>query len=240
MMKKFVGYLTAGDGGLDYSFDAAMALIAGGVDVLEIGIPFSEPVADGPVIQAAIQRAFNAKIGLSDVLTLLSRIREKTAIPIVLYSYYNPLLRAGKTFLQEAKKRGANSLLLVDLPFEEEIDTEGLSRFYLITPSTSEERLQKIIEKAKAGDTLYYVMQKGTTGMRAQLPPEALTKIKRIKERTSLPLVAGFGISKREDAKAVLEAADGFVVGSYFVDAMGRNVPAALLKEMAKSLDPRE
>lgn len=227
----FVAYLTAGDGGIDYSFTSALALIAGGVTLLEIGIPFSDPVADGPTIQQAMNRALKNGTTPSDVLNLIRRLREHTSIPIVLFTYYNPILQAGPHFLRQAKEAGADGILIVDLPFEEKIPLEGLERIQLITPSTPTARMQEIA--AAAEGFIYYVIQKGTTGARSSLPQGTGEKIAKIKQYTALPVIAGFGISTPESAQEVLNYADGFVVGSFFVEAMGRRISSSDLQALA-------
>ncbi|MES2122210.1 MAG: tryptophan synthase subunit alpha [Chlamydiota bacterium] len=231
----FIGYLTLGDGGLDYSYEAALALIEGGVDLLEIGIPFSDPVADGPVIAQAMQRSLKLGTVASDVIPFLRRLREKTEIPLVLFSYCNPILTS-PGLLDRAKEAGANGILLVDLPFEESVEGP-LDPIYVISPTTPGIRVQQIAERGKG--FLYYVCQKGTTGMRATIPKETAQDIARVKKLTSLPVVCGFGISNREMAGQVSQHADGFVVGSYFVNAMAQKMSPEQLTHMAQAIDPR-
>lgn len=231
----FIAYLTAGDGGMDYSLQAALALEKGGVDLLEIGIPFSDPVADGPVIQKAMERSLKAGTTPEMVLSLIREIRKHSSIPVVLFSYYNPIFIAGESFLKRAKEAGVDGILIVDLPVEE--DTPILDRVLLVSPSTSDERMEQIAQKAKG--FIYYVCQKGTTGARQELPEAVKTDIARIKKYTSLPVVAGFGISNKKTAEMALSSADGFVVGSLFVDAIGRKVSPEELTQLARSIDPR-
>lgn len=232
----FIGYLTMGDGGLDYSLDSALALIEGGVDLLEIGIPFSDPIADGPVIAQAMQRSLRCGTKVADVIGFIKKLRKHTQIPLVLFSYCNPILSYSGSLLREAKEAGADGILLVDLPFEESLNSP-LDPIFVISTTTPEERLIQIGAKGKG--FLYYVCQKGTTGMRDTLPSQVSEDIARMKKKVSLPIVGGFGISNPAMAQQVISHADGFVVGSYFVNAMGKKTPPEQLKEMAQAIDPR-
>ncbi len=232
----FIGYITLGDGGLDYSLQAALALIAGGVDLLEIGIPFSDPVADGPVIQQAMHRALNAGTTVHDAIPFIQQLRKHTQIPLVLFSYYNPILKAGPVFLNDAKQAGANGILIVDLSFEQ-MPATPLDPIFVAATTTSDARLKQITEKGRG--FIYYACQKGTTGMRDALPSYIESDIARIKKQTQLPVVIGFGISNRAMAQEAIRFADGFVVGSYFVSAMGQKKTPEELKTMAEAIDPR-
>lgn len=238
--KPFIAYLTAGDGGLKYSEDAFLSLVSGGVDIIEIGVPFSDPIGDGPVIQRAMNRS---KASLKEVLDLVRTIRLKTDVPIVLFSYYNPILQAGETFIQEAKKAGVDGILIVDLPIEEsdailqKMNEESLAPIFLIAPSTPLERVKRISDKGKG--FLYYVSQKGTTGMQKEVASDFHDKLKVIKSVSHLPVVAGFGIANREMAEEFLQSADGFVVGSYFVKQMENKISPQELTQLAKQMDPR-
>lgn len=231
----FIAYLTAGDGGMDYSLEAALALEKGGVDLLEIGIPFSDPVADGPVIQKAMERSLKAGTTPEMVLGLIKEIRKRSSIPIVIFTYYNPIFLGGEQFLKKAKEAGADGILIVDLPLEENCPI--LDRVLLVSPSTPDERIEQIAKKAKG--FIYYVCQKGTTGARQELPEAVKTDIARIKKYTSVPVVAGFGISNKKTAEMALKSADGFVVGSLFVDAIGKKISPEELTQLARSIDPR-
>ncbi len=231
-----IGYFTLGDGGMDYSLASALALVEGGVDLLEIGLPFSDPVADGPIIQKAMERSLKNGTKTQDLIPFIKAFREKSQVPIVVFSYYNPILAAGKRFLDEAHAAGANGILIVDLPFEE-IPQSALDPILIVSASTSQERLEKIVQKGRG--FIYYVCQKGTTGMRGQLPLGSSSAISRIKQATRLPVAIGFGISNKETAEQAFEFADGVVVGSYFVEAMGRKASTEELKQLVKNIDPR-
>ncbi len=239
----YLGFLTAGDGGYDHSKKALLALIAGGVDIVEIGVPFSDPVADGSTIQQASQRAIAQGTDLTQVLRLIRDIRQKTTTPIILFSYYNPLLAYGESIYAELATAGADGILVVDLPLEEAgshleaCREHNLDPIFLISPSTRSERLKQINTYGRG--MLYYVCRNGTTGVKASLPTDFKEKLLEIKRYCDLPVVAGFGIANREMATQVMEYADGFVVGSRFVDAAYRTQDYAALTALARSIDPR-
>lgn len=239
--KVFVGYIVVGDGGIERSFSMAQALIAGGVNLLELGMPFSDPMADGPVIQRAAQRSLQMNTTLADVLELAKKIRNHTEIPIILFSYFNPLLaKDPRKWLPQAKRAGIDGILVVDLPWEEgkkfyqQCHAHEIFPISVITPVTSEQRLQKIIHHSKG--FLYYACQKGTTGIRAELPEGFAEQLKMVKRHTVLPIVAGFGIGSASTAKEVLKYADGFVVGSLFVQANEEGKNLEEIKQLAAAL----
>lgn len=214
----FVGYLTAGDAGKKEFLD----LVQMGVNVLEIGIPFSDPVADGPVIQKAMERALKQGMTPEKVLHLVRELRKETEVAMILFTYFNPIQRDLKGFLKRAKEAGADGILIVDLPIEEgdtyrmfckETDLEPI---FVIAPSTPPERIGQIGQMAKG--FLYYACRKGTTGVRNELPEDLGEKVAQIREKTDLPIAVGFGISSRVMADAVLKLADGFVIGTHFVE----------------------
>ncbi len=239
--KAFIVYLTAGDGGIQRTLDAAIALIEGGVNMLEIGMPFSDPVADGPIIQRSATRSLAAGTTLQDVLWLTTEIRKRSDIPLILFSYFNPILSALQSdFLSDAKNAGIDGLLLVDCPLEEsqvvrqKCMQNAISLIYVITPSTTLERMRKIDEYAQG--FLYYACRKGTTGMRNTLPNDFQQKIESIKGVMHLPVVVGFGISNQEMANSVLEHADGVVVGSLFVKALEEGGSPSTLSTLARDI----
>ncbi len=232
----FIGYLTLGDGGLDYSLQAALALVNGGVDLLEIGLPFSDPIADGPVIQKAMERSLQEGTRPSDLIPFLKAFREHSDVPVVVFSYYNPILAAGEDFLQKAKDAGASGILIIDAPFEL-MPKSALDPILIVSTSTPQERVEEIAAHAKG--FIYYACQKGTTGMRGGLPAHSSSAIARIRKTTNLPIAIGFGIGSRETAREAIESADGFIVGSYFVEAMGRKVSPEELTHLANQIDPR-
>jgi tryptophan synthase alpha chain len=243
----FVGFVVAGDGGVNYCVDCCLKLIEGGIDILEIGFPFTDPVADGPIIQRASQRALERGTTSSTILEIARRIKERTDIPLILFSYYNPVLKRGDAYLRELKSAGFDAVLIVDLPpsldsqnshpYFTALKLAGLYPIFLVSPSTDEHRLMQVV--AKAEGFLYYACQKGTTGIRNQLPDDISYHISRLRQKSKLPIAVGFGIADRGSAKAVLQEADGFVVGSAFVNLMEQQVDPVQLKRYAESIDPR-
>ncbi len=241
--KIFMGYLTAGDGGIKRTLEAALALIAGGVNVLEIGVPFSDPIADGPVIQQACVRALTQGVSLTDILWLTQQIRQRTSVPIILYSYLNPLLAVFDSgFAKTLLTAGINGVLLVDCPLEETVSfyadfiSQNIAPIYLIAPTTPPERMRTIAKQGRG--FLYYACRKGTTGMRNQLPADFSNKIAVIKKQVDLPVVAGIGISDADTAKKVIQHADGVVVGSLFVEAVAKGMSANELTQLAARINP--
>jgi tryptophan synthase alpha chain len=244
--KPFIGFVTAGDGGLDYCVDCCLQLVAGGVDILEIGLPFTDPVADGITIQQSSARALKQNVDAEVVLNMARKIREKSSVPLILFSYLNPLLQQGETYLIAAKQAGFDAVIVVDMAPVEElaanhyyelIKQAGLQPIYLLAPSTSEERIKMIV--GMADGFLYYACQKGTTGMRSALPEDFGQRIQLIRKYTNLPIAVGFGIANQQSASAVLKFADGFVVGSAFVNAMSQKVKPEELAKLARTIDPR-
>lgn len=240
----YIGYLTAGDGGIRKSLEMMQALIAGGVNILEVGVPFSDPVADGPTIQQAAARALATGINLQKIFGLIAQLRQQTEIPIILFSYYNPVLAYGDRFYFDAKNAGVDGCLIVDLPLEEaethfqSCKIANIDPILLIAPSTPLERIKQINQRGRG--FLYYVSRKGTTGIQTALTDDFADKITEIKQNVTLPIVAGFGIADRKSAKTVVSLADGFVVGSYFVNLIANGISAAELTRLTKSIDPRE
>ncbi len=235
----FVGYLTAGDGN---SKDHFLGLVKGGVDVLEIGIPFSDPVADGPTIQKAMERALNAGMTAEKTLRLVEELRKETDVPLILFTYLNPVGKDLRGFLMRAKIAGADGILIVDLPLEEADDYRefcretGLAPIFVIAPSTPPERIGKIAKAIESAEGfIYYACRKGTTGARYGLPEDYAEKIAAIRSFSQLPIAVGFGIADREAAKAILKEADGFVVGSHFIDGIQKGID---VKEIAERLKP--
>lgn len=241
--KAYIAYLTAGDGGIQRTLDASLALIDGGVNLLEIGMPFSDPIADGPVIQRAAARALATGTTLNDVLWLSEQIRKRSSIPLVLFSYLNPILAAYKgSFFQDAKQAGIDGALIVDCPIEEsavihqKCVAQQLAPIYVITPSTPTLRIQHIDKHGEG--FLYYACRKGTTGVRATLPADFPEKMRQIKSNVHLPVVVGFGVSTSDVATEVITHADGVVVGSLFVKALEDGMPLCDLTTLARRINP--
>lgn len=226
-----IGYITAGDPNPNLTPEIAGALIKGGVDILELGLPFSDPIADGPTIQAASQRALTAGTTPMKVLEIASTIKNKHEIPLVVMTYYNPVFKLGlDKFLAAAKKKGVDGFIVPDLPVEEADDyrkaakTNELDTIFLASPATSTERLRKIVN-ASSG-FLYLVSRFGVTGAQTKVEDSTVQLIKRVQQVTAqkIPLAVGFGISKPEHVKTVIGAgADGAIVGSAFINLIVKN-----------------
>ena len=221
----YVAYLTMGAPTLEKSFAAAETLLGEGVDFLELGVPFSDPVADGAVIRAAANRALANGVTLADVLAGVSELRARHPdTPVVIFTYYNILYSYGlKRFADEAAQRGVDAVLVVDLPLEERgelldvLRPAGLTLVPLVAPTTGPARVRAIAEGLE-DSFLYAVTVKGTTGQRASLPPELASRLTEIKRLVNLPVVAGFGIRTPEEGAAVASHCDGFVIGSALVE----------------------
>ncbi|MCP4177351.1 MAG: tryptophan synthase subunit alpha [bacterium] len=221
----FISYITAGDPDYDKCLKIVDHLVTAGIDILELGVPFSDPLADGEANQLSAQRALLNNFNVDDVLNLVSDIRKKYKdLPIVLYTYLNPVAFAKnfKDFCVKAKTSGVDSLLLLDLTPEEGdyyktvIDESGLSLVALVAPNTPEKRLNTIAKFASS--FVYYVSREGVTGERNDFALDVDEKICKIKEHTDLPVVVGFGISTPEHVKAAANCnVDGIVVGSAIV-----------------------
>lgn len=242
--KAFVAYLTAGDPDLKTTAELIPALDAAGVDIVEIGVPFSDPTADGPVIQAASQRALTRAATLEKILAMIAGLRRESGIPIVLFGYYNPILSYGpEKFAADAKASGVDGLLVVDLPPEEAdelrryTDPAGLAFITLIAPTTDPERARKILRRA-AG-FVYFISVTGVTGTAAPRTGDVERDVERIKTMTALPVAVGFGISTPEQAAAIAPLADGIVVGSALVRLIGEKGGSGELIPAVSSLAAR-
>ncbi|MFA5323860.1 MAG: tryptophan synthase subunit alpha [Smithella sp.] len=226
--KALIVYLTAGDPSLGITKKLIFALEKAGVDILEIGVPFSDPTADGPVIQEASQRALKAGTTLEGVLQMLTEVRKVSEIPIVLFGYFNPIFAYGvKKFSLAARAAGVDGVLVVDLPYEEAkelkiyTDAVGIDFISLIAPTTGKERLKKIT--AEASGFLYYISITGITGTAAPKIGNIKIEVEKIRKITKLPIAVGFGISTPEQAKAISRFADGVVIGSAVVRLIDEN-----------------
>jgi tryptophan synthase alpha chain len=226
--KGFVVYIGAGDPNLEVTRQLAIAFDRLGVDVLELGVPFSDPLADGLVNQLAAQRGLESGATPPKILETVAAIRSESQIPIVLYIYYNLLHRAGlKKFIDAAARAGVDGLLVLDLPPEEAGQYEllmreaGLSSIYLVAPTTPEERIKLIVRHGSG--FIYYVSREGVTGMQAKVSETIAEMTARIRAHTDLPIAVGFGISTPEQAKFVAGLAEAVVVGSAIVDQMAQH-----------------
>ena len=226
--KGFVVYIGAGDPNLEATRQLALAFDQAGVDILELGVPFSDPLADGLVNQLAAQRGLESGTTPPKLLATVAVIRRESQIPIVLYIYFNLIHRVGmERFINDAAKAGVDGLLVLDLPPEESDNYEALMRqaglcpIYLVAPTTPEERMQKIVKRG-AG-FIYYISREGVTGMQSKVASNLAEQVAKIRAHTSLPIAVGFGISNPEQAKAVAKEADGCVVGSAVVNQIAEH-----------------
>lgn len=217
-----IPFVTAGDPTPDVTVEVVLEMARQGADIVELGLPFSDPLADGPTIQAASFRALEQGMNPELYFQIVEQIRRHSDIPLVLMGYYNPVLKMGlETFADMAVKAGIDGTIIPDLPFEEaeawrKVAREnGLSNILLVAPNTPEGRVKKIA-KASTG-FLYYVSVLGITGARTELPPELAQGLKKVKELSAKPVAVGFGISRPEQVKALRDAADGIIVGSAIV-----------------------
>jgi tryptophan synthase alpha chain len=225
----FVAYLCAGDPDFELSLAACRALIANGVDVLELGVPFSDPLADGPTNQLAAQRALQGGMTPVRLWELVRRIRKESETPIVLYTYYNLVFANGvDAWVRAAQAAGVDGMLTLDLPPEESAEVAGASRahgldtVYIVAPTTPEARIPKIA--AATTGFIYYVSREGVTGVRDQVAGGVAEAVARIKRHTALPVVVGFGIAQRAHVAQVAAVADGVVVGSALVNVIYQNL----------------
>jgi tryptophan synthase alpha chain len=225
----FIAFTVAGDPDPDTSLAVAQTLIRSGADILELGIPFSDPVGDGPVIQRADERALAAGATTDAAFALVRDVRKESDVPVVLLVYCNTVYSRGPArFYREAKEAGVDGILIVDMPVEEadivmEYATEsGIAPIFTVTPTTPPERIKKIADMA--GGFLYLVSLSGVTGKRTTLSEAALPLIQRVREETTLPLALGFGIANETHARqAVAAGADGVIVGSAIVEIVERH-----------------
>jgi tryptophan synthase alpha chain len=221
----FVAYLCAGDPDFDTSLAACRAVIAAGADVLEIGVPFSDPLADGLTNQLAAQRALDGGMTAARVFELVRKIRETSQVPIVFYTYYNLVFSNGvDAYVRAAKEAGVDGMLTLDLPPEEAADVQAACRkhdlrtVFIVAPTTPASRLPVI--GAAATGFIYYVSREGVTGVRDQVASNIPEAVAAIKKHTTLPVVVGFGISTRDQVRQVAQHADGVVVGSALVNVI--------------------
>jgi tryptophan synthase alpha chain len=217
--KAFIVYLTAGYPSLAVTEELVCSLEAAGVDIVELGVPFSDPMADGPTIQASSQQALAQGVTLTKILASVQKIRRHTQVPMVLMTYYNPVFHFGEErFVREACQTGVDGLIVPDLPPQEasvlirSARKEDLATIFFLAPTTTPQRMPQIIEAASG--FIYYVSVTGVTGARQHLPAEMLTNIKKAKRVTSKPICVGFGISTPQQVAQVASIADGVIVGS--------------------------
>jgi tryptophan synthase alpha chain len=244
--KGLVIYIGAGDPDLEHTEKLAVAFDRVGVDILELGVPFSDPLADGVVNQLSAQRGLQSGTTPPAVLKTVAKIREQSQIPIILYIYYNLIFHYGvEDFIKDAAKCGVDGLLVLDLPPEEATQYQnlmkkaGLCPIYLVAPTTPEERIKFIVSNAEG--FVYYVSREGVTGMQNGISETLPMMVSTIKKHTTLPVAVGFGISNPEQAKKVATYADAVVVGSAVVDRIGKlgNSPSMVqeVSDLVKALN---
>jgi tryptophan synthase alpha chain len=242
----FIPFLMAGDPDIETTPRLLEAAVAGGADIIEIGVPFSDPIADGPVNQRAAARALAARTTLDDILRLVARHRDHLGVPIVLFTYFNPLLARGlETFAELAAASGVDAVLCVDLPPEEAAESllpalhgQGIDSVFLLAPTSSKDRVARV-DKSASG-FVYYVSRTGVTGERDRLPRELARELKHLRRRLDLPIAVGFGLSTAEQVHDVAKLSDGVVVGSALVrlveEHSGNGDLPRLLEERVREL----
>ena len=215
----FIPYLTFGDPEPGMTLELLEALERSGADLIELGVPFSDPAADGPVLQRAAERALASGATLRGCLDVVAEFRRRSTVPIVLFGYYNPIFRYGiEPLTQDARAAGVDGILCVDLPPEEAADLDGAARaqgldlIYLLAPTSTLGRMRKVLSRARG--FVYFVSVAGVTGVRAALPENLDTLVRSVKRLTPLPVGVGFGISTPEHAARVAGYADAVIVGS--------------------------
>ena len=218
----FIPFITAGDPDLATTELLLTELAGSGADVIELGVPFSDPVADGEVIQRASERALRTGVTLTDVLNCAARVRARTSTPIVLFSYFNPLLQFdGKRFAAAARRAGIDGVLVTDLipeeaqSWSEQLRKHEIDPIFLVAPTTTDTRLRSIAQQARG--FIYAIARTGVTGARDQFPSAAEPLVQRVRAYTNLPIAVGFGVSNREQVQQVCRFADAAVIGSAIV-----------------------
>ncbi len=245
--RALIPFITAGDPNLSATRDLLLELARAGAAVIELGVPFSDPVADGPVIQRASERALRHKVGVAEVLEVVSDVRHETDVPVVLFSYFNPLMQFGvERLAAEAQRAGVDGVLVTDLVpeesegFAELLAHEGLDQIFLVAPTTTDARLRLIAERARG--FVYAVSRAGVTGARTEISAEAERLVARVRRVTDLPVAVGFGVTTREHVAEVWRYADAAVVGSAIVAEIEREADdpelVARIAEFTRGLMP--
>lgn len=226
--KAFIAFISAGDPDLKTTADLVIALGNAGVDIIELGIPFSDPLADGPTIQASFERALKKGVTVPKILQMVGQVRKFSQTPIALMTSYNPVFHYGEEkFIKDAKAAGVDGIIIPDLPPEEAKTLIALARkadistVFFFSPTTAAHRVKRISD-ASTG-FIYYVSLTGVTGARTALPADLIEKIKKAKRSTKKPVCVGFGISTREQVKAISAVSDGVIVGSAIVKEIEKN-----------------
>lgn len=226
--KGLVVYIGAGDPNLEATRQLALAFDQAGVDILELGVPFSDPLADGLVNQLAAQRGLESGATPPKVLETVATIRKNSQVPIVLYIYFNLIHKVGmEKFIADAAQAGVDGLLVLDLPPEESDNYEalmkkhGLCHIYLVAPTTPKDRMELIVKRGSG--FVYYISREGVTGMQSQVASNLASQVAKIRAHTNLPIAVGFGVSNPEQAKLVAQNADAVVIGSAIVNQIAEN-----------------
>ncbi len=225
--KALITFITAGDPSLEVTEELILEMEASGADIIELGIPFSDPMADGPTIQASSERALGKGVHIREVLGLVKNVRKKSNIPIILFGYYNPVFAYGlEKFACDAKRAGVDGVLIVDLPpeeageFQAELRGVGLALVFLLTPVSDEKRMRLVASKGSG--FIYFVSLTGVTGARTQMKAHVAGHIKELRRFTKLPVGVGFGVSSPAQAKDIGVHADGVIVGSAIIDIIAK------------------
>ena len=239
--KGLIGYLTAGDPNPAESEKNIRVAIESGLDILELGVPFSDPTADGPTIQQATYRALAAGMNVRKALQMVASLRRDFDLPIILFGYTNPFFRYGyEKICADAAKAGVDGMLVVDLPFEEQdelashMERNGLFLIPLIAPTTPKARAAMILEKAQG--FMYYIMVTGVTGVRDELAADVARHEGELRECTDLPIAVGFGVSNGEQARGAAKSADAVVAGSALIQAACEGKLEILVRELSNAL----
>jgi tryptophan synthase alpha chain len=226
--KGFIVYFGAGDPNLEATRQLALAFDKSGVDILELGVPFSDPLADGLVNQLAAQRGLESGTTPPKVLEIIAAIRRQSQIPIVLYIYFNLIHKVGlEKFINDCARVGVDGLLVLDLPPEESDNYEslmkqaGLCHIYLVAPTTPDDRMELIVKRGSG--FIYYISREGVTGMQAKVASNLASQVAKIRAHTDLPVAVGFGVSNPEQVRLVAQNADAVVVGSAIVNQIAEH-----------------
>lgn len=226
--KALIAFLTAGDFGLSTTKKLVLEFDRRGVDIIELGVPFSDPIADGPTIQASSERALKRGTKLGDIIKLVGELRRITEIPVALMGYYNPVLKYGiKKFVYDCVKNGVDGVIIPDLPPDEAGELtaaaarESFATIFLLSPTSTTARI-RLVSKKSTG-FIYYVSLTGITGARTKLPKELVSRVRLVKRYTDKPVCVGFGVSRPAQVREIAKVADGVIVGSAIVKEMEKN-----------------
>ena len=242
--KALIVFITAGDPNLSVTKRLILEFEKSGVDLIEIGIPFSDPLADGPTIQAASSRALKNKVTLHSIIRAVSSLKSRVKIPLVFMTYYNPVFNYGlKKFVGDCKRAGVSGVIVPDMPYEESYDLLKIAKkadfslIFLAAPTSTRERLVKISKLSRG--FIYFVSLTGVTGARKMLPGDLVENVKRLKRLTKKPVCVGFGVSDPKQAKNVARIADGVIVGSAVIKLIGkRNIKKVIsfIKKLERTI----